>query len=441
MRTGIKRATLGLSGCLLALSAVGASAEIGVLAAVNRDMTGERPAEQMRPIFINEKLVTDEKIETTADGGGQILFLDQTSLTVSPNSSIVLDQYVYDPATQTGQIGISVAKGALRLIGGRITKTEPALIRTPSATIGIRGGIGATVVQPDGSTVHFHLAGFSSTITTPSGSLTITREGGHASIGTDGLATYLGIAPPEVLAGALRSSGGNQSGGGAGGGALGAGQLASLATAVSGADGAVTDGPISTTGERLSIEFEPLPTELGDPPSDDFATANLAEEMSQEPTQSMDALGFAGLYTPNIIGGAGGPVGEFPFTLTFSVDAGEGIVNFGFPDTGDPGLFLDTDPEGTGFVTDTFLVVTQNGQLINAQGLLTFLGGSPDAAFTISANNVLNGDFSVNYVNSGIIQGIEGLEGTVVNFNGIEIDGTDLPFALETIRDFLTSAQ
>ncbi len=426
-----------VSGAVLLLSASSALAEIGVLAAVNRDMTGARPAEAMRPIFINERLVTNETIETSENGGGQVLFLDQTSLTISPNSSIVLDQYVYDPDEQTGQIGISVLKGAMRMVGGRITKTEPALIRTPSATIGIRGGIGTTVVQPDGSTLHFHLAGFSSTITTPTGTLTITREGGYASIAIDGVAVYLGIAPPEVLAAALKSGSGN--GGSAGGGAVG-GKIAAVTAAVSGASGAVTNGPISTTGQKLSIEFAPLPAELGEPPSDDFAAANVAEEMSREPTQTMDGIAFAGLYTPTIIGGMGGTVPELPFTLSFAVSTGEGIASFGFPDTGDPNLFLDTDPSGANFIADSFLVVTQNGTLVAEPGLGTFLGGEVDAQFTINSAKVLNGDFFVSYLNSGIIQGIDGLEGTIVNFNGIEIDGTDLPEAIDAIRDFLQIA-
>ena len=65
-----------------------------------------------------------------------MLFLDQTSLTVSPNSEIVLDKYVYDPEAQTGEIGVSVARGVLRLIGGRITKKTDGVIKTPTATIG-----------------------------------------------------------------------------------------------------------------------------------------------------------------------------------------------------------------------------------------------------------------------------------------------------------------
>ena len=44
------------------------------------------------------------------------------------------------------------ARGLLRIVGGKVTKKQPALIRTNSATVGIRGGIG--IVQTDGSQVN-----------------------------------------------------------------------------------------------------------------------------------------------------------------------------------------------------------------------------------------------------------------------------------------------
>lgn len=69
------------------------------------------------------------------------------------------------------------------MVGGRITKSTAATIRTPSATIGIRGGIGDIIVNDDGSTEIMHIAGISTTITsTNDKSITITREGGTAVV-------------------------------------------------------------------------------------------------------------------------------------------------------------------------------------------------------------------------------------------------------------------
>ncbi len=167
---------------LLATGAVSAS-EIGAVAAVNRDVQGARPSENPRRLLLNEKLIQNERITTSAESGGQVLFLDQTTLTLTPNSDIILDKYVFDPAADKGELAVTMLKGAMRMVGGRITKSSAATIRTPSATIGIRGGIGNITVNDDGSTEYMHIAGFSAEITNGSGeSITITREGGMAEV-------------------------------------------------------------------------------------------------------------------------------------------------------------------------------------------------------------------------------------------------------------------
>ena len=53
--------------------------------------------------------------------------------------------------TAEGSLEVT-ARGLLRIVGGKVTKKQPALIRTNSATVGIRGGIG--IVQTDGSKVN-----------------------------------------------------------------------------------------------------------------------------------------------------------------------------------------------------------------------------------------------------------------------------------------------
>ena len=80
-----------------------------------------------------------------------MLLLDGTAFSVGPNSSVVLDRFIYNPETAEGSLEVT-ARGLLRIVGGKVTKKQPALIRTNSATVGIRGGIG--IVQTDGSQVN-----------------------------------------------------------------------------------------------------------------------------------------------------------------------------------------------------------------------------------------------------------------------------------------------
>ena len=114
------------------------AAEVGFVAAVNRDMDGIPPASERRNLFLGDQVVQNERIQTSPRGSGQLMFIDQTSLTVAPNSNLVIDEYVYSAAQEKGDLAINLTKGALRFIGGRLTKKRTAIVRTPTATIGIR---------------------------------------------------------------------------------------------------------------------------------------------------------------------------------------------------------------------------------------------------------------------------------------------------------------
>lgn len=412
-----------------------ASAEIGVLAAVNRDMTGARPAEAARPVFIRERLVTNERLVTSADGGGQVLFLDQTSLTVSPNSDLVLDRYVFDPDAQTGEIGVSLARGALRMVGGRITKTAAATVNTPTATIGIRGGISQTVVEGDGSALHFHFAGISSTISTSKGALTITREGGYARIGADGSIEYLGIATPQALAAAL-AGGAGKGDGGAGGGGNAAGGIGQVAALISGAPGAVETPAITTTGARSTYSFDVGYDPALETPSDEFQSGNLDEDVLPPPVDpDLNGILFNGAYNFTATTLEQGAVtGSGTFFMNFVVASGQGIFVADFPASLQP----DFQGQGGGDrIADTVIVVRDGDRLVTDPVGISGLFGATDGEFTISATDSLNGGFTINYNGNPFLTNVQVLSGEVVEIGGVQIDLADFDTVVNNFRDAL----
>ena len=126
--------------------------QIGVTAAVNPEVTGFPPVADSRILRVGVNVVVDERIVTTANGQAQMLFLDESALTIGPNAEVVLDEYVYDPNRKTGKLVLSATKGLFRLVGGRISKNNVVVLKTPTATIGIRGGIVIVNVAPTGLT-------------------------------------------------------------------------------------------------------------------------------------------------------------------------------------------------------------------------------------------------------------------------------------------------
>ncbi|MCI0598183.1 MAG: FecR domain-containing protein [Beijerinckiaceae bacterium] len=123
-----------------------AAQDVGAAAAVNPQSQGTPPGREARVLRIGERVVHNERVQTSASGTVQILFIDKTTLNVGPNSNLVIDSFVFNPAAGTGQMVTTLTKGALRFVGGQLSHQGAATLKTPVATIGIRGGI-ATIAH------------------------------------------------------------------------------------------------------------------------------------------------------------------------------------------------------------------------------------------------------------------------------------------------------
>ena len=132
---------------IVAPSAVVKAQNAGRVGAVNPSATGTQPGSGTRTLSVGTNVVYKEKVETSAEGSTQIMFPDQSTLNVGRNSSIVIDEFVYDPAAGTGKMVASVSKGVLRFVGGQISHTAGVAVNTPVGTLGIRGGV-ASIVYP-----------------------------------------------------------------------------------------------------------------------------------------------------------------------------------------------------------------------------------------------------------------------------------------------------
>ena len=77
----------------------------------------------------------------TGKGRLRLDFIDDTRVDVTENSRMTIDEFIYDPATQTGSLSMKATLGAVRYASGQIAKNsrQRVNIRTPSATINVRG--------------------------------------------------------------------------------------------------------------------------------------------------------------------------------------------------------------------------------------------------------------------------------------------------------------
>ncbi len=189
---------------------------VGTAAAVNPTTEGVRPGQAVRVLRLGSDIISNERISTSPRGSTQILFVDKTTLNIGPGSSVVIDQYVFNPKTGTGQAAITLGKGIMRFVGGEISHSGGATLKTPVATVGIRGGMGTIEHTANGGTIYLHHYG-TATISNSCGSVTINRPGFSTSVeGPNQCPTdpEKSSKPAIDRALALLTSGPGQSGGG-----------------------------------------------------------------------------------------------------------------------------------------------------------------------------------------------------------------------------------
>jgi hypothetical protein len=101
---------------LALLTATEAVANVGIISVAEGEPLGKPPAEAERILRLGIDVQTGETITTQANDRTHVVFLDGTSLTVGPNARLVIDKFVYDPNTKTGEMSLNAA---LRLwLGG-----------------------------------------------------------------------------------------------------------------------------------------------------------------------------------------------------------------------------------------------------------------------------------------------------------------------------------
>ncbi len=137
VRTSVS--ALAIAALLESVFAFGAqSAPIGEASSVVPASTYRR-GDNERTLAIRDRLEQNDRIRTTGAGSTQVKFLDDTLLTIGPNSEILLDQFVYD-GNRAQKATVEVVRGAMRFVSGTSDRRAYE-IKTPVATIGVRGTV------------------------------------------------------------------------------------------------------------------------------------------------------------------------------------------------------------------------------------------------------------------------------------------------------------
>ena len=196
------------------LAGVSAAAEfIGVAAALRGDVVRVSAVEgdsSVGQLSSGTKIFLGDEIEVASGGRMQIMLVDETVFTLGSGARLVIDEFVYDPASQTGSMTTNITKGAFRFVSGKLAKSSPKAmtVKLPSASLSIRGTQVAGLVDEDGGSQvvlvgpgpnNFGATLGAVTVTNGFGSVDLTRPNFATTILPDQPPATPELATPEAI--------------------------------------------------------------------------------------------------------------------------------------------------------------------------------------------------------------------------------------------------
>ena len=183
----LNRQTKLLALLLIATFNVQASAESigGVLEQSGTVAQIQRDRENI-PAILDESIASMDEVETK-NGRLKIKFVDDTLVSLTEHTYMVINEYVYDPNPSKSKMALNFVSGTARFATGGLglVPRENIQIQTPTASIGIRGTDFTTTVDELGRSLVILLPDENCTDKVkleegcaPSGSITVTNDGG-----------------------------------------------------------------------------------------------------------------------------------------------------------------------------------------------------------------------------------------------------------------------
>jgi hypothetical protein len=113
---------------------------VGSIKTLNGEVVILRVNEKIQ-VKIGTSVFQGDVIQTSKSGSVGIIFRDDSIISVGPESTMNLKQYVFEPKNEKFSILMKMIKGTFVYISGAIGKLSPNSIRleTPSSIIGVRG--------------------------------------------------------------------------------------------------------------------------------------------------------------------------------------------------------------------------------------------------------------------------------------------------------------
>ncbi len=146
---------------------------------------------------VGNKLQVKDTVITDSKAKVQIIFEDETVVTVGKNSTFSVDDYLFDEGAEV-VARFGMLKGAMRTITGKIGKIAPEKfsVVTKTTTIGIRGTNFSVIVGEDGSHIVYCTHGAISV--TYDGEEYVVKQGFYIVISANGDVEIKEFKPKDI---------------------------------------------------------------------------------------------------------------------------------------------------------------------------------------------------------------------------------------------------
>ena len=123
---------------------------IGQVASMTGSATMTRGNAARAALKVADAIYAKDILQTDVNSLLGITFDDETTFSLSANTRIAIDSFVYQQGGHNNLASFNVATGTASFIASLVAKTGDMKIATPEATLGIRGTTGIVEVPPAG---------------------------------------------------------------------------------------------------------------------------------------------------------------------------------------------------------------------------------------------------------------------------------------------------
>jgi hypothetical protein len=124
---------------------------IGQVATLQGSATVTRANAAAIALQINDLIFKNDTLRTGPNSALGVTFDDETTFSLSANTRIVVDEFVYQDGGTANAAVVTVALGTAAFVASKVAKTGDMKIATPTATMGIRGTTGVVDVPGEGA--------------------------------------------------------------------------------------------------------------------------------------------------------------------------------------------------------------------------------------------------------------------------------------------------